>query len=117
MSYTDAPIPTGDAAQFAAWRRHVEERLTRLEHKKQIAFPIRVTGTTDASGFLTFEHGGFTTPKAVIVQPEVPSGGTNIFDAHMVDIITETTARIRALSHTGVALNSVSITFTAIVVY
>jgi hypothetical protein len=115
MSYTDEPIPVGANAQFAAWKKKIGLRLDDLERHSTIVTPEPISGTTDASGFFTFFHGAFQVPKAIMLQPEAPSGGTNIFVGHVVDSITDQTARVRAINQTGGALVSIAITFRIVV--
>lgn len=68
------------------------------------------SGTTDTTGHLTVTHGLPFTPSRVLVQPVSPISGANIFAAHIVDTLTATTFRVRALNHTGAVLNTIAIT-------
>lgn len=68
-----------------------------------------LSGTTDASGFLTVTHGCGFTPSAVMVTPLSPAGGTNIFSSGIADAFTSTTFRLRAFSPAAGALASVAV--------
>ncbi len=66
------------------------------------------TGTVDASGFLNVTHGAGFTPTTVVVTPNFPVGGTNIFSSASADGIGATIFRLRAFSPSG-TLASVSV--------
>lgn len=68
------------------------------------------SGTTDTLGDLTVTHGLPFTPSRVLVQPVSPRSGTNIFATHVVDTLTATTFRVRALNQAGAVLNTTAIT-------
>ncbi len=72
-----------------------------------------ITATTDATGFIVFNHGLNTgeAPAAVLVTPRSPSSGANIFGQAIVDTVTATTARVRCVSVAGAALNAIGVTF------
>ncbi len=59
------------------------------------------SGTTDASGFLTFNHGAPFTPDHIVATARSPISGGGTWSSGAVDSITATTARIRI--NTGVA--------------
>lgn len=76
---------------------------------KQLHWGV-LSGTTDASGFLSVTHGCGFTPLSVLVTPISPAGGTNIFSGCVADLFTGTTFRLRAFSPSAGALASVAIT-------
>lgn len=96
----DASIPSSislDAAQ--------------LEVTSDVAHTV--TDTTDASGFVTFNHGAATTPKFVAAVVQSPSSAPAAF-CTAVDNIGATTARARFLAFSGGVLGihaSASVTF------
>lgn len=106
---TDAPVPFNSDAQFAVWKKSIEERLRSLEHRRTLLIPDPITGTTDALGLLTFFHGAFEVPRAIIVQVQSP---TDIW-VTSVDTINAQTARVRFFdSSGGTVINFVgSVTF------
>jgi hypothetical protein len=68
-------------------------------------------GTTDGSAQLVFTHGLGVIPTSVLVTPQAPQSGANIFSQFVVDTYTATTARVRAFRPPGTGINSLSITF------
>jgi hypothetical protein len=117
MSYSDAPIPTTPEAQFAVWRKYVDEQIARLVRPKTSKYVLLITGTTDASGFVTFTHDAQVIPKGIFIQITSPTP-TDVW-APYVDQITETTARARLLETSAgsvISYNSLSATFYAYVI-
>lgn len=96
MSYSDAPIPIGGEARFAVWKHYVDEQLARLTRTRQSKYVLPVTGTTDASGFLTFNHDAQVVPTGIFVQVTSPTAPTSTW-CNYVDSLTDFTARARFL--------------------
>jgi hypothetical protein len=115
IGYSDAPVPTNPAADFANWRKNVDEMIDRLARTKHSRFVVTVTDTPDGSGYLVFDHNAGEVPQAVIIQPQAPSAGAGLFSQAICDTYTETTARVRCLGNTGSALTT-SVTFKAYII-
>ena len=78
---------------------------------------VVVSGTTDASGYLSVTHGLGWTPVAVVVTPNSPitaGGSSAIFGFALTDTFTSTTFRLRALAASAAAMASTAITASAI---
>ena len=117
MSYSDAPIPTTPEAHFAVWRKYVDEQIARLTRPKTSKYVLLLTGTTDATGFLTFAHDSQVIPKGIFIQVTSPTP-SDVW-ASYVDQVTETTARARFLDVSAgsvISYGSLSATFYAYVV-
>jgi len=99
MSYSDAPIPTTAEAQFALWKSQVDETLARLVRSKSSKYAITVSGSTDAGGFITFNHDAQVVPQAIFYSVITPTP-TDIWVSY-TDNLTETTARARVLDTLG----------------
>lgn len=70
--------------------------------------------TTDANGYITFDHGlkNGQSPAGVFVQPRSPISGSNIFAIAVVDSVSvDGTARVRCINHLGAAMNAIAVTF------
>ena len=96
LGYTDAPIPPNSSAKFAAWKQNVDEQISRITRTRQSKYVLELTGTTDASGFLTFSHDAQIAPTAIIVQVTEPTLPTSTW-CNYVDQIGDSTARARFL--------------------
>jgi len=102
MSYSDAPVPSNPEAQFAIWRKYIDEQIARLVRPKTSRYVITITGTTNATGYLTFTHDAQVTPQAILIQVNAPDSPAVWCGA--VDTITETTARARFKTSSGGAV-------------
>lgn len=114
--YSDAPVPTNDAARFAVWKNYVDEQLARILRSKISRYMLTVTGTTDASGFLTFDHESLTTPQGIICVVTEPTLPTSTWCAR-VDLLTFTTARARFLESSAGSVVSHATTSTTFFAY
>lgn len=96
LGYSDAPVPTSAPAQFAMWKQYVDESVSRALRPSVSKYMLTITGTTDASGFLTFFHDAQVIPQGIICIVTEPTLPTSTWCAR-VDLLTETTARARFL--------------------
>jgi hypothetical protein len=106
---TTLPTPTGP--QIRVFQGTENDGYSQMIHG--YVYSGAASGTTDASGYLTFSHGlrNGQVPAAVFVQPQAPIAGTPTFGMAIVDSIQAETARLRAISAAGTAVASTAVTF------
>lgn len=108
---TEIEAASKDRAKPGAWRHFgnlIDRNFRRVEDALGHAGVL--SGTTDASGFLTVTHGAGFVPVQVLVTPTSPISGGNIFGQVIADSFTSTTFRIRCIGNTGTAFNAVAVT-------
>lgn len=103
---------TGDWTAVAS---RLEERDRQLENRfaflpRRMAYGL-YTKTTDASGYITWNHNVGRVPSAVFVEGQAPIAGPNIPANHITDSYTDTTVRTRFMDNVGAPIASTSISF------